>query len=132
MRKIVIAPLVGIAVLLLSACMPIQAPAGEQADEKSSSQTFPTGKYSDQFGNTLTFSDDGEFTVVAATGETIVQDGQYTIAGDVISINESENCPPTDGVYKWSYDDAAGILQLEKVKDDCLNRSFPEGLTRVP
>jgi hypothetical protein len=32
-----------------------------------SSQTFPTGKYSDQYSNTLTFSADGKFTVVSTT-----------------------------------------------------------------
>jgi hypothetical protein len=96
-----------------------------------SSQTFPTGKYSDTFGNTITYSDDGKFTVVTSVGETIVQDGQYTIDGDVITFNESEICPPTDGVYKWSYDDGAGILQFETVEDDCPDR-YPGEVKRLP
>ena len=98
----------------------------------SSSQTFPTGEYSDHFSNTITFSDDGKFTLVTAIGETIIRDGQYTIDGDVITMNESEVCPPTDGVYKWSYDGDVGIMQLERVEDDCQVRDFPEGLRRLP
>jgi hypothetical protein len=107
-------------------------PADPATCQTGSSQTFPTGKYLDQFDNTLTFSADGKFTVGTLDGETIVQDGQYTIEGDVITMNESEVCPPTDGVYKWSYDDDAGILQLEKVEDGCPDRDFPEGLRRLP
>ena len=120
-RYVAIAFTLIIAALLIAGCA-------------SSSQAFPTGKYVDEFGNTLTFLADGKWTVVDGNGDKIVQDGQYTIDGDVITLNESEVCPPTDGVYKWDYGADTGILGFEKVEDSCEARHMEEGegLTRLP
>ncbi len=89
---------------------------------------FPAGKYLDGFGNIITFSVDGKFSIERV----FVQDGQYTIDGDVITMNESELCPPVDGVYNWNYDADAGILQFEEVEDGCSIRDLTEPLTRLP
>ena len=90
--------------------------------------SFPAGKYLDGFGNIITFSVDGKFSIERV----LVKDGQYTIDGDVITMNESDLCPPVDGIYNWNYDADAGILQFEQVEDGCSMRDLTEPLTRLP
>ena len=100
---------------------------------KPANPTFPSGDYVDDMGFMISFYPDGKFMVSYPDyDEGIVNNGQYSVDGETISINENESCPPGDGVYKWSLD--GDLLILELVEDNCENRvlSFADGLTRVP
>ena len=93
--------------------------------------SFPTGQYLDEFGNTITLEVGDKFTVELPDGTLLVEDGQYTIDGDIIRFLENEVCPPVEGVYRWSAGEN-GHIQFELIEDDCGVRDFSAGLTPLP
>ena len=93
--------------------------------------SFPKGQYLDEFGNVLTFEDDDKFTVKLPDGTFLVEDGQYTVDGDIISFLENEVCPPVEGIYRWSVGEN-GHLQFELIEENCDGRTFEAGLDPLP
>ena len=92
---------------------------------------FPKGEYLDEFGNIISFEDGDKFTVTLPDGTILVEEGQYTIDGDIITFLENEVCPPVEGVYRWSVGEN-GHLNFELVEENCEGRTFEAGLDPLP
>ena len=117
MNKIVAGSFV-VVVLLIVACAP-------------ESESFPKGRYwatywdmADAF---ITFEDGGKFTVEHLNGKFNIEEGQYTVDGDTITLVENEVCGPglQEGVYRWSMDEK-GNLDIDIIKDNCFGRTVGE------
>jgi hypothetical protein len=95
------------------------------------SPTFPTGDFIDHLGLVLSLMPDGRCTLsYPTTGEVLIENGHYSVDGDIVTIIETEQCPPGEGVYRWTLD--GDRLLLELIEDNCANRisSFSQPLTR--
>ena len=86
----------------------------------SNTTKFPTGEFIDEEGHINNFMSDGRFTLRFTDGRVLIKNGQYSVDGDIVTIIETEICPPVDGVYKWAYQD--GKLLFELIEDDCTDR----------
>jgi hypothetical protein len=82
--------------------------------------SFPTGEYLDSEGHITNFMEGGTFTLRLTNGTVLVEEGRYSIEGDIISMSD-EFCPPVEGVYKWT--NQGGNLLFELVEDDCTDRA---------
>lgn len=94
--------------------------------------SFPKGQYWGTYwdmGDALiTFEDGDKFTVYDLLNDKfIVEEGQYTVDGDTITLLETELCGPglVEGVYRWSVDEN-GHLKLELQGDSCFGRTIHE------
>ncbi len=112
--------LIVLAVFALAAC-------------ESSAPSFPTGEYKDYAGWPTTFHADGKLTLENTRGEVLIDNGSYSVEGDVITIIDNGFvCETLVGVYNWSVDED-GVLQFETIDDECLERrsAFTQGLKPV-
>jgi len=112
--------LIVLAVFLLAACA-------------SSTPSFPTGEYKDFGGWRNTFHADGKLTLENTLGEVLIDNGSYSVEGDVITfIDNGYVCETLVGVYNWSVDED-GVLQFETIDDECVDRrsAFTQGLKPV-
>jgi hypothetical protein len=74
---------------------------------------------------------DGRCTVsYPITGEVLIENGHYSVDGDIVTFIETEQFPPGEGVYRWTLDGDRLLLGL--IEDSCENRilSFSQELTR--
>jgi predicted GH43/DUF377 family glycosyl hydrolase len=93
--------------------------------------SFPKGEYLDEFGNIISLEDGDKFTIKLPAGTFIVEEGQYTVDGDIITFLENEVCPPVEGVYRWSVGEN-GRLEFELIEENCEFRTFEAGLDPLP
>ena len=78
---------------------------------------------------------DGQCTLSYPPFDQILLDNEnceYMVDGDTITITtgETDTCPPSEGVYKWTLD--GDRLLFELIEDSCETRilSFSQELTR--
>jgi hypothetical protein len=97
---------------------------------------FPSGRYMmmDGFGYwEFTFQPDGAFTVTLNGIAEIVQNGQYTVAGDHVTMSDdSEVCQGKgEGQYTWRMD--GDVLEMRTIVDRCTLWRFAltKGLTPI-
>ena len=98
----------GFVVLVVAGCGP-------------ASPVFPTGDFIDSEGFVTSFMADGRVSVSSSiTGEVLIENGEYSVDGDIVTITETELCPPGEGVYRWTLD--GDRLLFELIEDNCDSR----------
>ena len=93
---------------------------------------FPTGEYVDFRGYVTTFDVAGNFSVKSNDPTPIL--GNYSIEGNVTTVSDNAAyCPDDVGNYHWSVD-VEGVLQFERIDDECGPRAigFVSGLSPNP
>ena len=97
---------------------------------------FPTGVFHtrNQDGQwVITFQADGTY-LVSLNGERIVSEGQYTVAGQQVTLeDDSEVCRGRGaGQYSWSF--AQEVLTFTALSDPCPERQvvLTNGLAKQP
>jgi hypothetical protein len=86
----------------------------------SNGTSFPIGEYRHSGGGITNYMDGGTFTHKFANGTILVEEGRYSVDGDIITFVD-ETCPAVEGVYHWT--NQGGDILLELVEDDCSARA---------
>jgi hypothetical protein len=109
--------------LLLAACSASEEEVSGADDEVL---PFPTGTFKSMEWE-WEFEDGGSHHYFDVTTPESVTNGQYTLKGDRIEIQDDMCGSGVKGAYKWEFDGDEGLLRFTTINDSCGFRSSAVG-----